>query len=304
MTPDITAIILTFNEELHIARCLESIKGLAKEVYVVDSGSTDATCRIAREMGAKVVTYDWPGCQALQFNRALDNLEIITSWVMRLDADEYPTPELVAEIAQRLPQTPPDVNAYILPLGRVFMGRRLRHGIAQGVEMVRLFRRGKARYEDRLMDEHLTVEGNVGRLKHHFVDHSLIPLNEFIAKHNAYALREAATILTTQSGESVGNLAPQTAKKRRAKSLYARMPMLWRAFGYFFYRYVVRLGFLDGREGFLWDFLQGWWYRTLVDARIIEIKRQAGSDDPAEISRVLRQHYGINLPTNPSSQEF
>ena len=299
---DITVIILTKDEELHISRCLERLRPLeAERIVIVDSESTDGTCRIAGEMGAEVVVHPWPGNQAAQFNWALDALDIRSEWVLRLDADEYLSPELTEEIRTKLPEMPADVSALVIPLGRYFLNRRLRHGIVNGIAMVRMFRRGYCRYEQRLMDEHLQIlSGRSETLTHPFYDHSLLPLSAFIAKHNGYADREAALLLAEkyrpQSAEAdkAGGLADAVAAKRRQKSLYGRMPLFWRSTAYFLYRYIVRLGFLDGKEGFLWDFLQGWWYRTLVDAKVMEVERACAAD-PGRIRAFLAERYGIRL---------
>ncbi|MCM1522575.1 MAG: glycosyltransferase family 2 protein [Muribaculaceae bacterium] len=291
---DLTVIILTFNEEIHISRCLDRLKDVAREVIVVDSYSTDRTCEIAASKGARIVKQEWPGCQAEQFNRAIDNLAISTEWILRLDADEYLSPELIQELNTTLHSTPEDISAFVIPLGRVFMGRRLRHGIVNGVSIIRLFRTGKARYEKRLMDEHLSVNGKIGRLKNPFIDDSLLPLDKFVEKHNGYAIREAATLLTESDDNSKDGLSDEVAAKRKKKQRYARMPLLWRAFGYFLYRYIFKLGFLDGREGFLWDFMQGWWYRTLVDAKVLEIRRKA-QGDPKRIREILAREYGVRI---------
>ena len=147
---DVTVIILTKNEELHLGRCLERLRALGpRRVVVVDSESTDATADLARREGAEVIIHPWPGNQAAQFNWALDNLPILTEWVLRLDADEYLSPELTEEIRAKLPEMPADVSALVLPLGRYFLNRRLRHGIVNGIAMVRMFRRGCCRYEQR-----------------------------------------------------------------------------------------------------------------------------------------------------------
>lgn len=299
---DVTVIILTKNEELHLGRCLERLRALGpRRVVVVDSESTDATVDIGRREGAEVVVHPWPGNQAAQFNWALDALGISTEWVLRLDADEYLSPELTEEIRTRLPDMPADVGALVIPLGRYFMNRRLRHGIVNGITMVRMFRRGCCRYEQRLMDEHLQIlSGRSLTLTHPFYDHSLLPLSAFIAKHNGYADREAALLLAEKyrAGGSpdtgAGGLADAVAAKRRQKSLYGRMPLFWRSTAYFLYRYIFKLGFLDGKEGFLWDFLQGWWYRTLVDAKVMEVERACGSD-PARIRTYLADRYGIRF---------
>lgn len=299
---NVTVIILTKNEELHLGRCLERLRALEpRRVVVVDSESTDTTAEIARREGAEVVVHPWPGNQAAQFNWALDALDIRSEWVLRLDADEYLSPELTEEIRTKLPEMPADVSALVIPLGRYFLNRRLRHGIVNGIAMVRMFRRGCCRYEQRLMDEHLQIlSGRSETLTHPFYDHSLLPLSAFIAKHNGYADREAALLLAekykdadSEGADGVG-LADAVAAKRRQKSLYGRMPLFWRSTAYFIYRYVFKLGFLDGKEGFLWDFLQGWWYRTLVDAKVMEVERACAAD-PGRIRAFLASRYGIRL---------
>ena len=300
---DVTVIILTYNEEMHIRRCLENVSSFAKKVYVIDSPSTDKTVEICREFpNVEVVVHKYPGNQAEQFNWALDNVEIDTEWVLRLDADEYLTVELKREIEEKLPTLSSDVSAIVLPLGRAFMGRVLKHGIVNGVKMIRLFRYGKVRYEQRLMDEHLQVlNGNIVTFEHKFVDDNRNSLRYFVDKHNNYSSREAALLLDAEFGlvdyseESYSaEYCEQIQAKRVQKLRYARMPLFWRALGYFCYRYIFKLGFLDGKEGFLWDFLQGWWYRTLVDAKIYEIKKACG-DDKEKIKLHLKELYNIEL---------
>lgn len=295
---DLTVIILTKDERLHIARCLDNVRDIAKKIFVIDCHSTDGTQEIARQHGAVVIEHDWPGNQAEQFNWALDNLKIETEWILRLDADEYLTDDLKNELNGYIPSAPQEVSAIVFPLGRAFMGKVLKHGIVNGVSMIRMFRRGKARYENRIMDEHLEVlDGITHKCKHKFVDDNRMPLSYFISKHNNYATREAILLIKTELNVSDQKderkvLAKEVAAKRAQKSKYASMPLFWRAFGYFFYRYILKMGFLDGKEGFLWDFIQGWWYRTLVDAKVFEIKKKCG-DDPEKIKALLESEYGI-----------
>lgn len=298
---DLSVIILTKDEELHLGRCLERLRPLAaKRTIVIDSESTDATCKIAREGGAEIVVHPWPGNQADQFNWALDNLDIKTEWVLRLDADEYLSPELIEEIKEKCPALPHEVSAVVLPLGRIFLNRELRHGIVNGVSMIRLFRNGRCRYERRLMDEHLQLlSGTTVTFNHKFYDASLLSIFDFIAKHNNYSTRQAIVELIetyelVPHKDNDSDLATSVARKRASKSRYSRMPLFLRSFGYFIYRYIFKLGFLDGKEGFLWDFFQGWWYRTLVDAKIWEIKRKS-KGDPQEIKRIIREDYNISL---------
>lgn len=293
----LTVVILTKEEELHIARVIRNVAPIASRIIVVDSISADRTVEIARTEGAEVVAMPWRGNQAAQFNHALDTIAFDTDWILRLDADEYLEDALIEEMRTVLPTLAPDITAGIIPLGRCFMGRRLKHGIVNSVKIIRLFRPGAVRYEQRQMDEHLNIlHGRVHRFRNRFVDDNLQPLSQFIAKHDAYALREAAVMLdekynlsTKASNDDGEHLSADVAAKRRQKSRYGRMPRFWRAGAYFFYRYIIRLGFLDGKEGFLWDYLQGWWYRTLVDAKLLEIERACGSD-PDAIRRHLAAH--------------
>ncbi len=297
---DVTVIILTYNEEIHIRRCLENVNRFASRVIVVDCFSTDKTADIAKELGAEVIEHKWPGNQAEQFNWALDNLQISTEWVLRLDADEYLTPELIEELYQILPRMDKEISALVFPLGRAFMGRVLKHGIVNGVSMIRMFRKGKARYEKRVMDEHLQiVSGKTYICKNKFIDDNRMPLGYFVAKHNNYSVREAALLLDAEYNinsetEQNSEFAREVQAKRAQKAKYAKMPLFWRAFGYFVYRYIIKLGFLDGKEGFLWDFLQGWWYRTLVDAKVFEIKKTCGNDRE-KIKDYLLSQYNIQL---------
>lgn len=299
---EITVIILTKNEELHIRRCLDNVTKFSQKIFVVDCQSTDRTVDICHEYkNVEVIQHEWPGNQAAQFNWAIDNLPIETAWILRMDADEYCTHELVREMEEKLPFMAENVSAVVLPLGRAFMGRILKHGIVNGVKMIRLFRRGKVRYEQRIMDEHLEVlEGETITFNSKFVDDNRLNIRKFIEKHNNYSCREAALLLDTEFGLSTNeernkeDFAKVVKAKRAQKAKYAQMPLFWRSFAYFIYRYIFKLGFLDGKEGFLWDFLQGWWYRTLVDAKIYEIKKACGNDKE-KIREYLKKEYGISL---------
>lgn len=281
MNTKLTLIVLTFNEELHLARCLASAKGVADEIIVVDSLSTDGTRAIAEGFGATFVTHPFEN-QAKQFNWALANVPVTGEWVLRLDADEYLTPELGAEIRATLAKdTPPrdgefPVNGYYLRRRVIFMGRWIRHGGYYPTWILRLFRRGKGRSEEREVDEHIALaEGAARSLENDFVDENLHDLAWWIAKHNDYSAREASAVrreLGEVRVEIEGDpLGDPTERKRWFKeNLYLKLPPLWRGLGYFLYRYFIRRGFLDGKEGLIFHFLQGGWYRFLVDAKLYE----------------------------------
>ena len=196
---DLTVIILTYNEEIHIRRCLENVCPIAKKVIVVDSPSTDRTAEICREFdNVEVVVHKYPGNQAEQFNWALDNLTIDTEWILRLDADEYLLPVLLEEQKEKLCGMEKGVSALYLSRALAFCGRVLHHGIVNGIWIIRIFRKGKARYEKRLMDEHLSIDGEIVRMENQFVDDNRMTIGQFIIKHEGYASREAALLLDAE----------------------------------------------------------------------------------------------------------
>lgn len=296
---DVTVIILTFNEEQHIKRCLENVNQFAKKVYVIDSFSTDNTVGIAKSMGATVVQHKWPGNQAEQFNWALENIEIDTEWIFRLDADEYLLSELVEELQTRVLQLDKNITGITFKRRHIFLGRWMKRG-TYPVMILRMFRTGKAVCEQRLMDEHIELlEGENITFEHDFVDHNLNNLSWWAQKHIGYAVREAAELLDiefniTGNDSSERHLSEKTLQKRKLKLKYAKKPLFWRSFAYFIYRYFFKLAFLEGKEGFLWSFMQGWWYRTLVDAKVYEIKSACGNDKE-KIVAYLRDNYNITL---------
>ncbi|MBR3856218.1 MAG: glycosyltransferase family 2 protein [Bacteroidaceae bacterium] len=298
---DISVIILTYNEEIHIKRCLDRISKYVKNVFIIDSFSTDNTLEIAKEYNnVKILQNKWTN-YATQFNWALENADINSEWVLRLDADEYLTPELIDELSHKLPTLGDDVSGVIFPLRRVFLGRVIRRGMNQ-VKLLRLFRNGKAKSEVRLMDEHIQLlDGHAIEFDNEFADDNLNNLSWWAQKHIGYAIREAVDLLDieldlTNAGKSDENkqISEQAHKKRMMKHKYARKPLFWRSFAYFCYRYFFKLGFLEGKEGFLWHFMQGWWYRTMVDAKVFEIKKACGNDKEL-IKKHLRKLYNINI---------
>ncbi len=274
----LTAIILTKDEQLHIRRCLERILPYVAKVYVIDCFSTDGTYDICKEYEkVSFIEHEWPGNQALQFNWALDHLNIDTEWIIRLDADEYLLDGEGDKLLQLLPTLRQGENALSLVRARFFMGRHIKYGGTDMIPLVRVFRKGMGRSEVRAMDEHIILtEGSVVTSQIRFADNNLNKLDWWIRKHLNYAEREAAMYSANASaGEKAGAMqtSEATRNKRRQKQRYARLPLFWRAFAYFCYRYFLRLGFLDGKEGFLWHFLQGWWYRTMVDAELYRNER-------------------------------
>ena len=260
MKSSIAVIVLTYNEELNLEKCLKSIAGLAREIFVVDSYSTDKTLEIAKRYSARIYQREFKN-QADQFNWALDNLDIKSDWIFRLDADEYLTPELQKEIRNVLNNltSSDDVSGFYMKRRVYFMGRWIRHGGYYPVWFLRLFRKNLGRSEEREIDEHVILNrGRAEYLENDFVDENKNGLKAWIAKHRNYALREAREVLAGNYG---------SGEKR---SFYYKLPPFFRALLYWKYRYFIKLGFLDGIPGLVFHFLHGFWYRFLVDVKIYE----------------------------------
>lgn len=265
---DITTIILTYNEQKHIRRCLENVLKFSKKVYVIDSPSTDRTCEIAREFeNVEVVVHKYPGNQAAQFNWALENLPIDTEWTFRIDADEYLSDELIHEMEDTLPSLPFNISGVVMKRDIIFMGKRIKHGKLKTIKLLRLWRTGKGRIENREMDEHTYLtEGTSVELRNWFYDHNLNGMDAWIKKHLDYANREVRMVMDISNQHNQGDKVMVSRNKQ--KSRYYSLPKYWRAFLFFLLRYIFLGGFLDGKAGFVWNFMQCWWYRTLVDAKM------------------------------------
>lgn len=279
--PDLSAVILTFNEELHLERALASISGFTKEIFVIDSFSTDRTIEIALAHGAIVLQNKFIN-QAKQFQWALDNAPISGEWILRLDADEIIESDLATEIVQKLPALAPDVVGINLKRKHIFMDRWVKHGGRYPLVMLRIWRKGHGRIENRWMDEHIVIwGGRTVTFEGGFADHNLNDLTFFTDKHNKYATREAIEILNQRlnfnprdHSVTTESTSLQTAAKFFIKEhIYNHIPFTISALMYFVWRYIFQLGFLDGRSGLIYHFLQGYWYRFLVGAKVMELER-------------------------------
>lgn len=281
---DITAIILTKNEEVNIARCINSITGLADRIVVVDSGSTDDTIEIAKGLEAEIYKHEPFEHYAKQFNWALDNVDVKTKWVYRIDADEVVTPGLKKEIIEECNKHHDDsVNGLVMKFKVYFMGRFLAHGGIYPFYNLTIFKYGYGRYEDRVMGEHVVLtEGQTIDLKNDCLHYDFKDLTAWINKHNWYATREVADYMATIENKQIDTSLYHEAEKTKKlrDGLYYKLPKFWRARFYYWYRYYFKLGFLDGEAGRVHAFLQAYWYRYLIDAKILEqeIEKKEGRE--------------------------
>lgn len=268
---DLTTIILTYNEEKNIANAINSVKKLAKRIVVVDSFSTDKTIEIAKSLGAEIIEHEFEN-QAKQFIYAINHLEIDTQWIMRLDADEIISKKASKEIEEIcFFNKDTDINGIVVRFEVNFLGKKLRHGGIYPFKKMIIYKKNKGYMEDRAMDEHIVLsEGKFIELKHDSYHRDYKDLNAWIDKHNKYSSREVEDYFLNNNQESK-QLNKSAKIKRFIKfKIYYKLPLGTRAHLYYLYRYYFKLGFLDGKEGKIFAFMQAYWYRFLVDAKIFE----------------------------------
>lgn len=300
--PSLTVVLLTHNEEIHIERCIRSLESIASKIFIVDSFSTDKTVEIAESLGAVVTQRKWKN-YADQFQWGLDHCGSESEWVMRMDADEYLEPDLLAELPSALKQVSDDVSGFYIRRKVFFYGQWIKHGGFYPHTLLRIWRNGQGRIEQRWMDEHIVLpeDSKTTMLKGHLVDDNRKGMTFWINKHNSYASREMVDLLNNKydllarDDSLKSNDDPQAKWKRIMKDdVYSRLPLALRSTLYFLYRYFLRLGFLDGGKGFIWHFMQGYWYRMLVDVKIMEIEERSGGDVD-KIKQILAEEHGIKL---------
>jgi glycosyltransferase involved in cell wall biosynthesis len=296
--PVLHAVILTKNEEMHISRCIRSLGGQCDSITVVDSGSTDRTVELARDNGAEVLFNSWINYSS-QMNFAINSLVDRGGWILRIDADEVIDADSKETLLAAVSHAPNIVNGILVQRRIHFLGRRIRHGAIEPSWQLRLFRNGRGRCEQRWMDEHIIVEGQIQKSSIVLSDINLNSISWWTEKHNTYASREAIDSIigssNTDEFSSTQNSLNRQAMFRRflKERFYLSMPSGFRAFAYFLYRYVFRFGFLDGKAGFYFHFLQGFWYRILVDAKIREIRDYSLSQGTSTID-AIRARTGID----------
>ena len=281
-------VILTYNSETSIRETLRSIVALSDDIHVVDSFSKDRTTEIALSYGAKVVQHEF-GNYGAQRNWSISSLPFRYRWQLHLDADERLTPELRQEIADLKDDTEA-VSGFYIPRLMHFLGRPIRHGGLSPTWHMRLFRSGVGRCEARSYDQHFYVtDGNTRQLKGRMIDDIKMSLSEWTMRHNRWSDAEVEELESDhREGRIQGKLSGNPVERKRSlRRLYDGCPLFVRPFALFFYRYILRLGFLDGYPGFIFYVLQTFWFRFLIDSKLFErrlTKRSAAepscSDEP------------------------
>lgn len=285
MALPMSVIFLTFNSEAYIEASLRSVVEWAGELFVVDSGSTDDTLDIVKRYTNNIMHHPFEN-YAKQRNWAQHNLPLSYEWVFHLDADEQVTPALWKALLDFYDKGDHQRTDGLLTARRVvFLGKWIRHGGMYPVYHHRIFRRDKGRCEEKLYDQHFVVQGTTRVIKGDIIDLVTPDLDTWMKNHIRWAGLEAhqqsdIKFIHEKNGVINPKFTGTLIEKRRwaRVSLYGRGPLFIRAIGYFFYRYFLRLGFLDGTEGLIYHTLQGFWFRFYVDALVWESqKKQDGS---------------------------
>lgn len=284
----ITVIVLTFNEEANLDRCLASIAGWAGELVVVDSGSTDRTLEIAGRYGATIMCHPFE-THARQWAWIFTSTPLRYEWVLGLDADQRVTSELHDEIAQLFGGTQDrlaGIDGLYVKRRQIFRGSWIRHGGYYPKYLLKLFRPAAVHLDERdLMDHHFYVAGKTALLRHDILEDNQkeYDIAFWIAKHNRYAPLHAREEMIRRHEAAAWPLRAALfgSPDQRViwlKSRWYGMPLYLRPFLYFFVRYVLQFGFLDGKQGFIFHFLQAFWYRLLVDIHLDDLLRYDSSE--------------------------
>ena len=269
MAADITAIILTKDEEINIGDCIDSIKKVVKRIVVVDSFSNDRTVEIAKDKGAEVYQHSFEN-YARQYMYAVSVAKIDTKWTLRIDADERLTDESGEELQNICNENmKSEVAGVVLRFRKNFLGKDLYHGGVYPWKKMNCYKTELGKIEDRKMDEHILLSsGTITEMKSDCLHYDFKDLEYFINKHNWYSSRETVDYFEyIENGKKVTNF-----KTWIKMNIYYKLPLGMRAHLYYIYRYYLKGGFLDGKEGKIYAFLQAYWYRFLVDSKIYECK--------------------------------
>jgi glycosyltransferase involved in cell wall biosynthesis len=283
----ITVLITTLNEELNLPKALASVIEYFDQVCVIDSESKDKTLQIAAEYGAEVHTLLYEPGKIIPwiFQWALDNIPFRNDWVLILEADREVTSELVEELYALFAAGDPPCDGYYIRRKMIFRGKRIRFGGYGSKYLLTLFRRGVSQLDPQEEDTRVYVNGKVGKLKHPVVEYNLkeAEILFYLQKHLRYAQAFAVDEFNRRQQDISWKAKPSLLGTRDQRVLwlktrYYRSPLYLRSAVYFSYRYFIRLGFLDGKQGAFFHFLQAFWFRLIVDIRLEELLNNTQSE--------------------------
>ena len=294
---DITAIILTYNEEKHIERCLLSIKDLAKRIIIIDSLSDDNTLNIVKQHNIDVLQNKFVN-HAKQINWGLKNANINTKWILRIDADEVLTEKLAKKIHGNLKNLPPNVAGVSINLKLFFFGKNINLGGVYPQKRLRIWKNGSGKCSDDWVDEHINVEGDIVHFDEDIIDNNLKNIAWWTEKHNKYSTKEAINFILNEQKIKKENFSKTNKDTKINKfnkfKIYYNFPPGIRPFLLFIYRYFFLLGFLNGWQGLVFHSLQGFWFRFLVDVKIKELKKIMNNNN-LTLAQAVKSQYNYDL---------
>ena len=297
MTADITAIILTNNEEKHLDRCINSLKNIIKRIVIIDSFSTDATLEILKNHNVEFFQKEWLNYSS-QLNWGIEKANVKTKWILRIDPDELPSENFKTNIKNYLEKISPEVCGISILRKLIFLDKEIKFGGDFPQRGVRIWKNGSGKCENTWSDEHIIVDGLIENTKLEIIDHNINNISWWTEKHNRFAIREMIEFYMSKEREDDQNrlkLAKSEKLKKNLKfKIYYRLPMFLRSFIFFNYKYFFRLGFLCGWQGFIWCFLQGFWYRILVDIKILELNKIM-KENNLNFKEAIKQEYGHDI---------
>lgn len=277
----ISCVILTYNEELNIIRTLESISEWVGEIFIVDSFSNDKTLELAKRFAAQIYQRKFDS-HVGQWDWAFKNLPFSFPWCLALDADQVVSPKLGEELKKIFNQSTLDIDGFYIKRRQIFQGKWIRFGGYYPKYLLRLFKINEVFCDEReLVDKHFYVKGKTAVLKNDIIEENYKENNIsfWIEKHNRYSDLLAREELSFKNGLYPSKIKPSLwgnpdQSALYLKRIYYRLPLFIRPLIYFFYRYFLKFGFLDGKKGMEFHFLQGLWYRLIVDCKIKELIRK------------------------------
>ena len=273
-TLDLTAIILTYNEEKHIKRCILSIRKFVKKIIIIDSYSNDKTIQIAKKYKAKIYKHKFVN-QSKQINWGIKNIKFTTKWLLRIDADEIFTNKLKDKLIVKLNDNRKNYNGITINRKIRFLNKDINFGGVSPHKTLRIWRKNKGYCEDAWMDEQMLVKGQIAHINEDLIDHNLNNLSWWINKHKLYAIREAKNYLLNKNNIKKKTISsdPSKINKYLKLKIYYNFPMDIRPFLLFIYNYFIKFGFLSSWQGLIFYSLQSFWFRLLVDFNIAKQKK-------------------------------
>ena len=290
---DITAIILTFNEEKHIERCILSIKEFVKKIVIIDSFSTDETLNIAKKYKAEILQNHFIN-QSKQINWAIKNVKFKTKWLLRVDADEYLTDKLKNKVIEKLNNDNSEISGITVNRKVRFLNKDINFGGVSPHKTLRIWQKDKGKCEEAWMDEQIITNGTVHHINENLIDSNLNDFSWWLKKHKRYAAREAINFLINKKNLDLIVEQPEDQSKINKYyklKIYYKFPIFIRPFLLFIYNYFLRLGFLSSWQGLIFYFFQVLWFRFMVDVNIYQIERIIKAQN-FSLAEAIKKKYG------------